>query len=132
MLKPPVAMRQMLVTVVLSCVTMPLMAQKPDYHRADVIRTASRYAFGTSVAPAWLEDSVRFWYQSDARADRGVVYLVDPARATRTVLFENARLAAALSVSADTMIDPGKLPTFQVIDSGRTVEMRLRKKVFRC
>jgi dipeptidyl aminopeptidase/acylaminoacyl peptidase len=104
----------------------------PDYHRADVIRTAARYVFGTSVVPRFLEDSVRFWYTSNAKVDRGVTYVVDPARATKRQLFDNARLAAALSVTADTLIDPTKLPRFTVVDTGRTIEMQFRKKVFRC
>jgi dipeptidyl-peptidase 4 len=107
-------------------------AQRPDYHRADVIRTASQYVFGTGVRPAFLEDSVRFWYTSSSRDDRGVTYVVDPARASRRPLFDNARLAAALSIAADTFIEPSRLPRFTVVDTGRTVEMRLRRKVFRC
>ena len=107
-------------------------AQTPDYHRADVIRTAARYVFGTSVQPRFLEDSVRFWYTSSNRADRGVTYVVDPVRATRSQLFDNARLAAVLSLAADTILDPTRLPTLAVIDTGRTIEMRFRKKVFRC
>jgi len=110
----------------------PLSAQTPDYARADVIRTAARYVFGTSVQPRFLEDSVRFWYISSARDDRGVAYVVDPARANRRVFFDNARLAAALSLAADTLIDPTKLPRFEVTDTGRTLELQLRKKVFRC
>lgn len=109
-----------------------LQAQNPDYHRADVIRTAARYVFGTSVLPRFLEDSVRFWYTSSGRDDYRTTYVVDPARGTRTQLFDNARLAAALSLAADTILDPTKLPTFAVVDTGRTIEVRFRKKVFRC
>jgi dipeptidyl aminopeptidase/acylaminoacyl peptidase len=107
-------------------------AQTPDYARADVIRTAARYVFGTSIRPRFLEDSVRFWYTSSAREDRGVTYVVDPVRPNRRPLFDNARLAAALSLEADTLIDPTKLPRFDIVDTGRTVELQLRKKIFRC
>ncbi len=107
-------------------------SQALDYHRADVIRTAARYVYGTSLFPRFLEDSVRFWYTSSARADRGVTYVVDPTRAARRQLFDNARLAASLSVAADTIVDPTRLPTFAVVDTGRTIEIRFRKKVFRC
>ncbi len=110
----------------------PARAQTSDYHRADVIRTAARYVFGTSVRPGFLEDSVRFWYTSSDRDDRGVTYIVDPVRATRRPLFDNARLAAALSLAADTALDPTKLPRFAVVDTGRTIEIQFRKKVFRC
>jgi hypothetical protein len=107
-------------------------APTPDYHRADLMRTAARYVFGTSVVPRLLEDSARFWYTSSARADRGVTYVVDPRSASKRQLFDNARLAAALSMAADTIIDPSRLPTFTVEDTAKTIELRLRRKVFRC
>ncbi|MGH7468028.1 MAG: DPP IV N-terminal domain-containing protein [Longimicrobiales bacterium] len=107
-------------------------AQKPDYYRADVIRTAASYVFGTSVFPRFLEDSVRFWFTSTNKQDRGVTYVVDPVRATRRALFDNARLAAALSIVADTLIEPTRLPRFTVVDTGKTVEVQMRKKVYRC
>jgi len=107
-------------------------APTPDYARADVIRTAARYVFGTSVRPGFLEDSVRFWYTSSNRDDRGVTWVVDPVRATKRTLFDNARLAASLSMAADTIIDPTKLPRFAVVDTGRTLEIQFRKKAYRC
>ena len=110
----------------------PLAAQKPDYSRADLMRVAARYVFGTSVFPQLVEDSVRFWFTSNARGDRTTTYLVDPRTATKRVLFDNTRLAAALSLAADTIIDSNRLPTFTVEDTARVVELRTRRKVFRC
>src|SRR5688572_5481551 len=80
-------------------------AQKPDYHRADVIRTAARYVFGTSAAPRLLEDSARFYFTSSGKTDRGMTYIVDPRTASKRPLFDNTRLAASLSLAADTLID---------------------------
>ena len=125
--------KSMIVTVLATILSAPtVFAQIPDYARADVIRTAARYVFGTSLRPRFLEDSVRFWYTSSARDDRGVTYVVDPVRAARRPLFDNARLASALSITADTLIDPTKLPRFAVVDTGRTIEIQMRKKIFRC
>ena len=109
-----------------------LNAQKPDYSRADMMRVAGRYVFGTSVIPRMLEDSVRFWYTSNARGDRTVTYLVDPRTASKRQLFDNTRLAAALSLAADTIVDSNRLPTFTVEDTAKIVELRMRRKVFRC
>src|SRR5512138_2791446 len=59
--------------------TMPLVGQqRVDYRKADFIRNASTFIGGRSIYPSWIEDSVRFWYTSSDRADRGTVYLVDP------------------------------------------------------
>ena len=108
--------------------------KKVDYHRADVIRTAGTYAFGANVYPNWLADSVRFWYTSSGRDDSGVVYLVDPEKRSRSPLFDNYRLAATLSLAADTILDHTRIPRFAVIDSGPALELeiRLREKIFRC
>jgi dipeptidyl aminopeptidase/acylaminoacyl peptidase len=107
-------------------------AQQPDYHRADVIRTAARYVFGTSVGARLLEDSTRFYYTSTSRDDRTVTYVVDPRTATKRLLFDNARLAAVLSIAADTVLDSNRLPAFTVVDTGKVVEVRMRRKMYRC
>src|SRR5258707_111890 len=90
------------------CFPVALLSQQPrsaDYHKADLIRTAVTYATGTSVRPTWLSDSVRFWYKSSSTGDNGTYYLVDPARGSRTKLFDHNRMAAVLSVAADTLLD---------------------------
>lgn len=109
-----------------------LSAQTADYHRADVIRTAGAYVLGATVSPVWLDDSVRFIYTSTGRNDRGTVYLVDPARASKRVFFDKARLAAILSVAADTILDPTRFPAFTPVDTGKAIELVLHRKVFRC
>ena len=44
--------KSMLVTVLTTILSTPtVVAQTPDYARADVIRTAARYVFGTSLRP---------------------------------------------------------------------------------
>src|SRR5207245_4436386 len=102
-----------------------------DYHRADLIRTAPsrllgvpELAGGLAVLgvghPNWLDDSTRFWYR--VKSVRGQEFvLVDPTRLTRRLVFDNARLAAALSLASDSAIDPVKLPlrTFSFLPSER-------------
>lgn len=109
-----------------------LSAQEVDYHRADVIRTAGAYVLGATVTPIWLDDSVRFVYTSNGKTDRGTVYLVDPARASRRIYFDKARLSAILSVAADTILDPTRFPAFTPVDTGKAIELVLHHKVFRC
>src|SRR5688572_13083456 len=89
-----------LVVLLASATTAQAQAPKPDYHRADLMRTAARYVFGTSAAPRLLEDSARFYYTSSGRNDRGITYLVDPRAASKRQLFDNTKLAAALSIAA--------------------------------
>src|SRR5262249_18362713 len=64
------------------------------------------------------DDSTRFWYRVKTR--RGAEFmLVDPVHLTRRPLFDNDRLAAALSVAADTAFEPTKLP-FKTFKFGAT------------
>ena len=53
--------------------------------------------FSTNVSPTWLKNSGRFWYSfSDSRSKKW--YIVDPANRSKTTLFDNADLAAKLSI----------------------------------
>jgi len=119
-------------SALLAASSVELAAQDVDYHRADVIRTAGAYVLGATVTPIWLDDSVRFVYTSTGKTDRGTIYLVDPARANRRVYFDQARMAAILSVAADTIVDPTRFPTFTPVDGGRAIELVLHKKVLSC
>lgn len=52
--------------------------------------------FSTSVRPHWLKESNRFWYEY--RTSEGKFYwMVDPARASKTALFDNDKMAADMS-----------------------------------
>ncbi|MEJ2203188.1 MAG: DPP IV N-terminal domain-containing protein [Gemmatimonadota bacterium] len=50
----------------------------------------------TSVAPRWIEDTDRFWYQWET-SDGTFYTIVDPARGTRRQLWDNDRIAAELT-----------------------------------
>ncbi len=119
-------------TALLAVPSIQAAAQDVDYHRADVIRTAGAFVLGATVTPQWLDDSVRFVYTSTGKNDRGAVYLVDPARASRRVYFDHGRMAAVLSVAADTFVDPARFPAFSPVDSGTAIELLLHRKAVRC
>ena len=67
-------------------------------------RLAARFApykaqgllYSTGVTPNWIEEGDRFWYQWD-NSDGTVYYLVDPARGTKTQIFDSDRIAAELT-----------------------------------
>ena len=120
-----------------------LLAARPalgqtDYRRAEQFLTwnALRHTYHDQVAPAWYPDSTRFWYRVNTR--RGFEFVtVNPATGGKAVLFDNARLAAALSVAADTALDPRKLPfqSFAFDRDGRderAIRVRIGKRGFRC
>ncbi|HLI92420.1 MAG TPA: hypothetical protein VKU83_02365, partial [Puia sp.] len=52
--------------------------------------------FSTSVDPHWLKKSDRFWYVYET-TDGKKWYIVDPAKAEKRPLFDNDKMAAAIS-----------------------------------
>ncbi|MCZ8206387.1 DPP IV N-terminal domain-containing protein [Gemmatimonas sp.] len=109
-----------------------------DYARAEQLLpwNASRLVTGDEVAPTFLKDGNRFWYRNKTRSGAEYV-LVDPVSNTRSLLFDHARLAATMSLAADTTYDPDRLP-FRAFrfgadgDDERTIEFRTGKRQFAC
>jgi dipeptidyl aminopeptidase/acylaminoacyl peptidase len=114
---------------------LPLAAQQVDYNRAERMLTwhASPLVAGDSVRPNWMRDRTRFWYRN--KTGNGAEHvLVDPVRNTRQLLFDNGRLAAAMSVARDTAYDPVRLPfrTITLTDNERAIEFTANRKRFVC
>ncbi|MCU0636204.1 MAG: S9 family peptidase [Gemmatimonadaceae bacterium] len=113
-------------------------APTPDYSRAEQFLTwnVARLITGDEVNPQWYKDGTRFWYRNKTRGGSEFI-AVDPARGSRAPLFDHARLAAALSLAADTAYDPAKLPfrTFRFAKDGddeSTIEFRAGRRQAAC
>ena len=81
--------------------------------------------FGLLTTLRWL-DGDRFWYRN--RVSDGYEFvLVDPGRGVRQPAFDHARLAAVLSVAADTSYVGHKLPfdDFEFVDNGRVIQFHV-------
>ena len=109
-----------------------------DYRRAERLLSwnTSRLLSGDSVRAQWLPDGNRFWYRNKTATGAEYV-LIDPVRNTRNLVFDNARLAAAMSVARDSAYDPDRLPfaTFRFTDDGRNereIEFTANRKRFVC
>jgi len=110
-------------------------AAQADYSRAERLIGwhLDPLVRGVASAPTWLDDGERFWYS--VRSDRGLEFmLVDPAADTRRPAFDNARLAAAMSVAADTSYDPVRLPfrTFEFTRGTEAIRLRVAARRFDC
>ncbi len=81
------------------------------YKRADTInREAGARVAMLRLAPNWIEDGRAFWYRKDAVGDKGEFVRVDARTGAKTPVFDQTRLAAALSKELGRTIDPQKLP----------------------
>jgi dipeptidyl aminopeptidase/acylaminoacyl peptidase len=68
-----------------------------------------QFVYSTSVTPQWIGKTDVFWYSY--RTSRGTDYWrVDPRSATKTPLFDRARLATQLAELTQKPIDPVQLP----------------------
>ena len=110
--------------------------QVVDYHRAELLlrwHTSSLVA-GGAVSPNWILDTDRFWYRNNNGAGHEFTF-VDPATNAKRPLFDHYRLAAALSMAADTSYVPEKLPfeTFEFVERDESrIEFTAAKKHFEC
>jgi dipeptidyl-peptidase-4 len=67
-------------------------------------KKVEKMVFSTSVDPHWLKNSDRFWYVYETPAGRNW-YIVDPARNQKKLLFDNAKLAAQLTLIVKDPMD---------------------------
>ena len=104
---------------------LPARSQEVDYHRAELLLGwhTSPLVAGGRVVPNWINDTDRFWYRNNTGAGHEFTF-VDPAANEKRPLFDHYRLAAALSLAADTSYVPEKLP-FEEFDFVERDEERI-------
>ena len=89
-----------------------------------------KLVFDLSVTPHWFSESDRFWYGYET-PEGTRYYVVDPARKTKTPLWDNAKVAAALSMLTNFPYDAQHLPVkrLKLADQDRRMhfEVEIRK-----
>ena len=106
-----------------------------DYQRAEKFMTynTTDLVFRANLRPNWLSDG-RVWY-SNAQPDGSTEYiLADPAKGTRKVAFDHAKLAAALAKTSGTAVDAKRLSlgNLDFSSDGATVEFNASDRRFKC
>src|ERR1019366_1276072 len=66
--------------------------------------------FDTAVTPHWMDSGDRFWYSFENSSGRKF-YMVDPAKKTRSMVFDPAKLAASLAAGSGLPYDSQPLPS---------------------
>jgi dipeptidyl-peptidase 4 len=134
------ARSHLLAVALLATSLTPLAAQQPsrltaqDYARAErfLAPNAAPLVSGTAGPVTWLPDG-RFWYRATTPAGAEFI-MVDPARRTRAMAFDHARLAQALGTATGGAIDAARLPftTFDLSRDGREVIVTAANRRWRC
>jgi len=109
-----------------------LSAQTVEYAKADLIRTSGAFVLNTGVNPVWFQDSTRFYYRAATPSGLASWYIVDPVKRTKTPMFDNVRLASAMSLAGDTIVDAMRLPAFRLTDDEKSLRMAVGKRRFEC
>jgi dipeptidyl aminopeptidase/acylaminoacyl peptidase len=68
-----------------------------------------KLVFDTAVTPHWLDSGERFWYTFENNKGRKF-YIVDPAKKTKTFVFDPIKLAASLTAATGIPYDSQHLP----------------------
>ncbi len=127
-----------LLTVSLALVmSVPPLSAQVDYRRAEQMLSwnLAPLITGDVADPEWMKDGNRFWYRVPTSNGPQFI-LVDPVRDTERPLFDNVKLAAAMSLANNEKhYEPGKLPfrTFEFVDGEQGIEFEAGdEKLFRC
>jgi len=131
-------MRSRCILVAAFAAATPALAQRPitiaDYARAEryMAYNTTPLVFDTGVRPAWLSDE-RFWYRNVTPT--GVEFiLVDANRKTRTNLFAQPALAAAIATATQSTPDALRQAStqFDFMPDGRMVSVTVGGRTVSC
>ncbi len=117
----------------------PCLAQTRRLHADDYARAEKFLGYNTNPLvlhapgrPVWLPDD-RFWYR--VTTEKGTEFiLVDPARGTRGLAFDQVRVAAALSSASGNRYESFSLPftQFTFEDEGRSIGFNIGRLHWKC
>jgi len=104
------------------------------YARADMQRQSVQMAFKLKIAPHWYDADRHFWYRNDLQSGTKEFIDVETSRGHRSLAFDHARLASALSAASGSQVAGDKLP-FQTIDFSddrKSISFSVGSKRWKC
>ena len=89
-----------------------------------------KMVFSTTVEPHWLKLSNRFWYSYET-PDIKNFYIVDAAQKTKKLLFDNAKLAAAITLIVKDPFDAQHIPidSLKFTKDEKSIQFELKSTV---
>ena len=107
----------------------PVTVTKANYNLAARFspKKQDKLLFSTSVDPHWLKNDNRFWYTYETTQGK-LWWIVDPVKAEKKLLFDNAKLAAELTKIIKDPFDAQHLPidSLKFIKDEHTVRFELK------
>jgi dipeptidyl aminopeptidase/acylaminoacyl peptidase len=88
----------------------------------------NKLVFDLAVTPHWFSESDRFWY-SYQTTEGTRYYIVDPAKRAKTPLWDNAKVAAALSALTNFPYDAQHLPIKRLKLVDKDTKMRFEVEI---
>ena len=88
----------------------------------------NKLVFDLSVSPRWFTLSDKFWY-SYRTTDGTRYYIVDPVRKSKSPLWDNAKIAAALSTLTNFPYDAQHLPIRRLRLADKDAHMRFEVEI---
>lgn len=76
-------------------------------------KKVDKMVFSTSVDPHWLKTSDKFWYSFETPTIKNY-YIVDPAKGTKKLLFDNVQMARKLTLLTKDPYDEKHLPITKI------------------
>jgi dipeptidyl-peptidase-4 len=86
----------------------------------------AKMVFDVAVTPHWVSDGNRFWYSYENSAGRKF-YVVDPAKKTKTFVFDAVKLAASLTTATGLPYDSQHLPitTIRYVKNDSSIQFEI-------
>ncbi|MBE9488373.1 MAG: S9 family peptidase [Bacteroidetes bacterium] len=105
-------MKKLYISLMLCAITLSSMAQqKPNYELAERFTPTKihKMIYNRTVNPNWLKTGDMFWYSYKTSQGKKW-YIVNPAKKSKTELFDNAYMAREITLLARTPFDAQHLP----------------------
>jgi dipeptidyl aminopeptidase/acylaminoacyl peptidase len=111
-----------------SAASAPVKQTKANYELATRWTPAKvdKLLFTTSVTPHWLDAGDRFWYEWESNKGRRF-YMVDPAKKTKSQVFDPVKIAALLTQQTGIPYDSQHLPfrTIKFVNKDGSIQFDL-------
>ncbi|MHC2993025.1 peptidase S9 [Pontibacter sp. HJ8] len=86
--------------------------------------------FTTTLDPHWLKNSDRFWYEYETSNGKNW-YLVDPATKSKRLIFDNAKVASAVTMIVQDAFDAQNLPVqnLKFTEDEKSVQFEIKSTI---